>query len=173
MSRAPGWGSVHSVGQDDSQRRVIALTKQRDDLAAALRELIECKDLHDMIENRGNGITADQARDLGREYRKRRPLAWDVARATIAKVCPVLEPLDKVTATFTPERVDDLTGTAREMIGKRFVWQAVWIIEEGQHAGQWAMQPLRELGSMLLLVEECEDFGWAPLSDLADVVPSS
>jgi hypothetical protein len=50
----------------------------------ALRELVACKDMHDRIENRGNGISADEAKELQREYRRRRPLAWEAARKVLA-----------------------------------------------------------------------------------------
>lgn len=54
----------------------------------ALRELVACKDMHDRIENRGNGITAKEAKALNREYRQRRPLAWQRARDVLAGDTP-------------------------------------------------------------------------------------
>jgi len=62
---------------------------------------------------------------------------------------------DKVTAIFKPRRVDDLVPRAAEYIGKELHFSVGWKIEEGQFAGEWAMQ-----------VVEDTPFAWIPSGDL-------
>lgn len=67
---------------------------------------------------------------------------------------------DKVFAEFRPKRLDTLKPEAREVIGLKCLWEALWIIEEGEsepYTGQWAMRPL---------VKPPPDFAWAPEEDL-------
>jgi hypothetical protein len=68
-----------------------------------------------------------------------------------------MDQFDKIEAIFCPPRLDDLVVGAREVVGKSGVWQAMWIIEKGQHKGLWAMAP----------VTGDWPFAWAPESDLA------
>ena len=71
-----------------------------------------------------------------------------------------LQRFDKVLATFSPRRVDDLRDEAPAAIGLRGVFAAAWLIEEGPYRGQWAMSPNDF---------ERFRFGWVPLCDLSDV----
>lgn len=72
--------------------------------------------------------------------------------------------LDVVTATYAPARRDDLVDGAAAVIGIRGHWQASWIIEGGDYAGQWAMAWRGETAL---------PFAWVPLCDLADVDPNA
>ena len=73
-----------------------------------------------------------------------------------------LEQFDTVTATFHPQRTDDLTNGADQWIGWRGEWQAMWIIERGPYEGPWALSPWQS--------EQRPSFAWVPFCDLADVV---
>ena len=67
----------------------FARTLERDLTAcrAALRELVECKDLHDRIEARDlsdySVSDAERTQELAEEYDRRKPLAWSAARAIL------------------------------------------------------------------------------------------
>jgi hypothetical protein len=53
-----------------------------------------------------------------------------------------MERYDVVTATFLPQRTDDLRPVAVAWIGVSADWMASWMIEEedgGAYVGQWAM----------------------------------
>lgn len=53
-------------------------------IRAALVELIELKDIAYRVENRAQfDIDKDRAREMERDYKKRRPLAWAAARAAL------------------------------------------------------------------------------------------
>lgn len=72
----------------------------------------------------------------------------------------LVEFLEKVEAAFAPARRDDLAPEAQEHIGRRLLWQAVWVIEDGPYEGQWAMAPL---------TPDFLGFAWVPECDLAGV----
>ena len=77
-----------------------------------------------------------------------------------------LERFDVVTATFQPQRTDDLTPHARAWVGIRMRWMAAWEIDAkdgGPYVGQMAMTPHEPTPAGL------EPLGWAPLCDLIDV----
>lgn len=76
----------------------------------------------------------------------------------------LLQEFQKVYATFRPKRLDDLRSGAEGMVGRSGVWRTSWIIESGQYRGQWAVQPLGELGHAC--VESGEGFAWVPECDL-------
>lgn len=43
--------------------------------------------------------------------------------------------------TFKPQRTDDLKDGVAACIGMYCEWEAMWVIEEGQFKGMWAMAP--------------------------------
>lgn len=45
-----------------------------------------------------------------------------------------------VKAIFSPRRVDDLKAGATDLIGLSGLFEALWVIEEGPYAGEWAMR---------------------------------
>ena len=63
---------------------------------------------------------------------------------------------DKVMARFRPNQTNNLYEYSKSFIGKKCEWQALWIIEDGEYKGQWAMHPL----------SNGAEFGWAPECDL-------
>ena len=66
---------------------------------------------------------------------------------------------DKIIAAFEPIRRDDLRPGVDAWIGRATEWQAYWIIEDGQYAGDWAM-----------VANGDRDFvGWVPSRDLRPV----
>jgi hypothetical protein len=72
----------------------------------------------------------------------------------------ILQPLDRVDATFTPRRVDDLKGGAAQWIGWRGIWEASWLIEEDSGVpwvGEW---------HMMVVPPAPLNFIWAPSGDL-------
>lgn len=80
-----------------------------------------------------------------------------------------LQRFEKVTAHFTPKRLDDLKMGARQFIGEIAEFRALWIIEEGPYEGQWAMEVPREWDA-----RSNGEFVWAPECDLTAVsVPHS
>ena len=73
-----------------------------------------------------------------------------------------LHQFERFTATFQPQRTDDLKPEAREFVGLRCEWRALWVIgEDGEHPdyrGQWACEP-----------DAAEfPFSWVPDRDLID-----
>ena len=68
-----------------------------------------------------------------------------------------IEQHDFVLATFKPLREDDLKPDAKEHIGKMYVWNASWVIEEGPYEGDMAMTQW---------YKSVKFFGWVPLRDL-------
>lgn len=70
-----------------------------------------------------------------------------------------MKQFDRVRGTYDPLRTDDLAGYAVPEIGERWTWEALWIIEDGLYAGQWAMRP----------VDAEPAFAWAPFCDLSNV----
>jgi hypothetical protein len=71
--------------------------------------------------------------------------------------------LNIVDATFNPTRTDDLQPGVADSIGLRCQWQAVWVIEEGPYAGQWAYSPWKdEQGQYIVGLP----FAWVPREDL-------
>lgn len=79
----------------------------------------------------------------------------------------IYEQFDKITATFQPQRTDDLKHGIAEWIGYRGIMQAMWIIEEGPYAGQWVFGPALE--EMKKPDYVCVPWGWIAESDLVDV----
>lgn len=79
---------------------------------------------------------------------------------------PVLEQFYLVEATFRPRREDDLREAARKWIGWRGLFEASWIIEEGEYSGEWAcsVRPPIENGP------PADAFVWVPEGDLVDMV---
>ena len=72
-----------------------------------------------------------------------------------------IEVFSKIEAVFRPRRIDDLKLGAVEHIGKRGVFEAAWIIEDGRpYAGEWAMLIPRDWDNELC------DFSWVPSGDL-------
>jgi hypothetical protein len=65
-----------------------AAVRQRDDLADALRKLVRLKDIHDRID-KYERMLSDQSLDEylaeREEYKRCKPLAWDNARAILAR----------------------------------------------------------------------------------------
>lgn len=72
-----------------------------------------------------------------------------------------LQPFDRITATFTPRRTDDLKPGAHAFIGTTIEWEVAWIIEEGPYEGEWAMVPAHYATR--------PPFAWAPSGDLTPV----
>lgn len=72
------------------QERIEELEQQRDELLTALSELVELKDLKDRIDTADlctyDFDDAEAAQSLDDDYSRRKPLAWDAARAAIANV---------------------------------------------------------------------------------------
>lgn len=73
-----------------------------------------------------------------------------------------MEQFQTITAEYRPVRTEDLVPGAEEFIGQVAEWQAVWIIEDGPYAGQWAMAHRGDPGW---------PFAWVPLCDLRLVYP--
>ena len=67
----------------------------------------------------------------------------------------------RITAKFEPKNIDDLQSGAKKFIGKSGVFEAMWIIEEGEYAGEWAMFAPKDWTAA--------EFAWVPLSDLRPV----
>jgi hypothetical protein len=61
------------------------LERQRDELAEALRELVRLKSLHDRTERRDFGSYQLCVEAIA-EYVRCKPLAWDRARALLARI---------------------------------------------------------------------------------------
>ena len=72
----------------------------------------------------------------------------------------MIEQFDKIIATFNPKKTDNLVTGMENHIGKRFTFEAMWVIEDGQYVGEWAMAP-RMTGPPLC--------GWIPLCDLDNI----
>jgi hypothetical protein len=80
--------------------------------------------------------------------------------------CLPCQQFDLFEATFAPLRTDNLKLGPLRMVGKRLVWKALWVIEDGEYAGQWAMAPPVDMPS-----EFREGvWAWAPACDLKDAV---
>lgn len=67
------------------------------------------------------------------------------------------ETLERIVATFAPQRTDDLRPDFSLPVGYRGEWEALWVIERGPYEGQWCFWPTDRRS------------GWVPLCDLADV----
>lgn len=79
----------------------------------------------------------------------------------------VLQQNNTVVATFQPKRVDDLKPGAASLIGQSGEWRAIWIIDDSEeYNGQWAMQPLDDLGHRCVTCDPDEGFSWVPECDL-------
>jgi hypothetical protein len=75
----------------------------------------------------------------------------------------VLREYAKFTAVLRPERTDDLKPSVLPLIGRRFTFKAMWIIEDGEtYAGDWACciqdPPDRRI-----------DWVWVPSRDLVEI----
>lgn len=71
-----------------------------------------------------------------------------------------MERFDIITATFRPQRIDDLKPGVSTWIGRTLKWQAGWLVDKqdgGPYVGLWAMTPM---------TDELVPFGWVPLCDL-------
>jgi hypothetical protein len=66
------------------ERELLAQTAQVARLTEALRELVACKDLKDAVLR---GESGDPATDYA-AYVRRKPLAWEAARAALASCTP-------------------------------------------------------------------------------------
>lgn len=66
---------------------------------------------------------------------------------------------DTIQATFQPRRTDDLRFGMNAFIGRTGTFTAIWIIEEGEYIGQWAMQ-----------APEDWPCSWVPECDLVESV---
>ena len=76
-----------------------------------------------------------------------------------------LEFLSHYKATFNPKKLDLKPGVA-EYIGKEGIFQASWIIEEGEpYAGQWAMSLMPHLSPGW----EGYEYVWVPEEDLSNI----
>lgn len=65
---------------------------------------------------------------------------------------------DIIEGTYKPQRTDDLKPGAVQHIGRAGKWEAVWWIDEGPYAGQWALQPYQweEMPTGLYWAPECD-----------------
>ena len=63
----------------------------------------------------------------------------------------------KISASFSPRRVDDLRENAQAWIGRTSLWTASWVIEEGDYEGELAMTPPYDMNA---------PFVWVPSGDL-------
>lgn len=72
-----------------------------------------------------------------------------------------MEQFDKVKAIFKPKRTDDLNQWVKLNIGDECIFQASWIIEEGEYKNQWAMSP--DLSNENI---NNWNFAWCPECDL-------
>lgn len=69
-----------------------------------------------------------------------------------------IEPYQQYRAVFQPVKTNDLKPGMSEFIGREGIFEALWIIEEGEkYAGQWAMNLPREWGA---------PFTWCPQEDI-------
>lgn len=70
--------------------QLAAVTKDRDELVAALEELVACKDLADKFDSLAqdfyNFATAAVVDEIHAEYLRRKPVAWAAARSALAKL---------------------------------------------------------------------------------------
>lgn len=73
-------------------------------------------------------------------------------------------------ARFEPVHRDTLKPGALEMIGQEFVFEAVWVIEEGTYEGQRAMQFVSWGDQARRWEWDKLDFWWVPEEDLANMV---
>jgi hypothetical protein len=48
---------------------------------------------------------------------------------------------DIITGTFRPKNLDTLKPSAVSFIGQTGHWHATGVIEDGQYAGQWMLEP--------------------------------
>lgn len=72
-----------------------------------------------------------------------------------------IQRFDIFDATFQPRRTDDLKPLAIPIIGWRGQWQAMWKVDSGEYAGQWAFgihNELEQLGrySGIIWIPQCD-----------------
>lgn len=87
---------AHYGAESELARRLVELRKQRDELLAALRDLIYCKNLKDEESRRRQRRDCSRLRgsqeeravvnEMRDEYNRLKPVAWAQARAAIAAV---------------------------------------------------------------------------------------
>lgn len=80
-----------------------------------------------------------------------------------------MQQFDKVSAIFSPLRVDDLAPGVSEWIGRRMEFEASYVLDEEmseEYAGQWCMSVVRRAGD-----DTQYPFTWIPLCDLSAVEP--
>lgn len=89
---------------------------------------------------------------------------WILGGPSMTPRLPVqLSSLAQFWATFNPKRTDDLKPGVAEQIGRRFRWEASWVIEdEYAYAGDWHCTLLPDQLPVSV-------FLWSPLCDLDDV----
>ena len=74
--------------------------------------------------------------------------------------CPAeFSQYDRVKAIFKPQNIDTLRDEAQPFIDRPLMFEAQWIIEDGEYEGQWAFQPLTMDGYRV-------DLGWVPQEDI-------
>lgn len=71
-----------------------------------------------------------------------------------------LRQFSRVRAVFSPLRTDDLKPETFGYIGQTFDWEALWIIENGDYDGQFAM------GFDRAILNHPYTFNWVPQCDL-------
>ena len=75
--------------------------------------------------------------------------------------CPArFDQYDRVKAIFNPQNMDTLRDEAQSFIDRPLMFEAQWIIEDGEYDGQWAFQPLTMDGRYRV------DLGWVPQEDI-------
>lgn len=76
--------------------------------------------------------------------------------------CPAqYQQFDWVKALYHPKRTDDLVDGTKKHIDRPFMFQAIWIVEDGEYEGQWAFMPYT------MNKEPIINFGWVPQQDLS------
>ena len=72
------------VAHYTDQARIAALEQQRDELAAVLREFIDCREIKNFLKIHGKDVSVQQFSQ--EKYRRRKLLVWEAAKAALAKV---------------------------------------------------------------------------------------
>lgn len=78
---------------------------------------------------------------------------------------PCLQSGEIMTAVFAPRITSDLKDSAIPLVGRRGEFQALWVIEDGDYLGEWAMQIPRDW--------PIHDAFWVPDGDLMRVIEGS
>ncbi len=77
----------------------------------------------------------------------------------------MINKFDRFVVVFRPKRVDDLKPQAALWVGREFEVEALFSIEDGPYAGQWAFEVAKEYMESSGL----EWPGWLPECDLTIV----